>query len=108
MLIKKYNKLKKSVKQMVKEYEDKITPIPAPATKKVPAPLPKTKITPLKQALKNFVQSFEVGIKFKNDPLTQLNNAALFIENYLKNISKDKKVLNSRIKTFQKPKENKT
>ena len=48
---KKHNKLKKSVKHLVKEYEDKIktasAPFPKPRTKR-PVPLPRTKIAPLK------------------------------------------------------------
>ena len=63
---------RKTVKQMVQEYEDNIIqpplefrddykPVPLPRTKK-PVPLPRTKITQLNQALKGFTKSFEISI----------------------------------------------
>ena len=75
---------RKSVKQMVQEYEDKIIlpplefrddykPIPKPRTKKqVPIPLPRTKIDQVAKALKGYTKSFEIGIKNNKDPLAQL------------------------------------
>lgn len=86
---------RKSVKKMVKDYEQNIIerpvefrdkPVPKLRTiKSKPIPAPRTKITLLQQALKDAVQSYEVSIKFDKDPLAhdQLNNTALFIENYL-------------------------
>ena len=64
---------RKSVKQMVQEYEDKIIlpplefrddykPIPKPRPKK-PVPLPKTKIKQVAKVLKGYTKSFEIGIK---------------------------------------------
>ena len=66
---------RKSVKQMVQDYEDSIIlpplefrddykPIPKPRTKKqVPIPLPRTKIEQVAKALKGYTKSFEIGIK---------------------------------------------
>ena len=64
---------RKSVKQMVQEYEDNIIlpplefrddykPTPKPRTKK-PTPLPRTKIEQVDKALKGYTKSFEIGIK---------------------------------------------
>ena len=64
---------RKSVKQMVQEYEDKTIlpplefrddykPIPKPRTKK-PVPLSRTKIEQVAKALKGYTKSFEIGIK---------------------------------------------
>ena len=64
---------RKSVKQIVQEYEDKIIlpplefgddykPIPKPRTKK-PVPSPRTKIEQVAKALKGYTKSFEIGIK---------------------------------------------
>ena len=64
---------RKSVKQMVQEYEDNIIlpppefrddykPTPKPRTKK-PTPLPRTKINEAAKALKGYTKSFEIGIK---------------------------------------------
>ena len=94
---------RKSVKQMVQEYEDNIIPpplefkddykpIPKPRTKKqVPAPLPRTKIEQVANALKGYTQSFEIGIKNNKDPLIQLQNTRNAIEKHIKNIIKSKK-----------------
>ena len=70
-------KPRKSVKQMVTEYENNIIqppiefrdkPVPAPRTvKSIPAP--RTKITKLDKALKNAVKSYEVGFKNKKRPI---------------------------------------
>ena len=71
--------LRKSVKQMVQDYEDNIIlpplefrddykPIPKPRTKK-PVPLPRTKIEQVAKALKGYTKSFEIGIKNNKDPL---------------------------------------
>ena len=86
---------RKSVKDMVKEYEDNIIspppefrddnkPIPAPRTKKplqAPIPAPRTKkpvpekrtiISQVEKALKGYTQSFDVELRDKKDPLLQL------------------------------------
>ena len=87
---------RKSVKQMVKEYEDNIIlpplefrddykPIPKPRTKK-PTPLPRTKIEEVDKALKGYTKSFEISIKNDKDPLVQLQNTRLAIENYITKI----------------------
>ena len=87
---------RKSVKQMVKEYEDNIIlpplefrddykPIPKPRTKK-PTPLPRTKIEEVDKALKGYKKSFEISIKNDKDPLVQLQNTRLAIENHITKI----------------------
>ena len=69
---------RKTVKQMVKDYEDNIIepplefrddykPTPKPRTKK-PTPLPRTKIEEKAQAMKGYTKSFEIGIKHNKDP----------------------------------------
>ena len=79
---------RKSVKDMVNEYEDNIRddykPIPAPRTKKplqAPIPTPRTKkpvpekrtiISQVEKALKGYTQSFDVELRDKKDPLLQL------------------------------------
>ena len=84
---------RKSVKQMVKEYEDNIIlpplefrddykPIPKPRTKK-PTPLPRTKIDEVDKALKGYTKSYEIGIKNDKDPLIQLQNTRLAIEYHI-------------------------
>ena len=84
---------RKSVKQMVQEYENNIIlppiefrdgykPIPKPRTKKPvplprtkkPVPLPRTKIEQVDKALKGYTKSFKINIKNKKDPLVQLQN----------------------------------
>ena len=87
---------RKSVKQMVKEYEDNIIlpplefrddykPIPKPRTKK-PTPLPRTKIEEVDKALKGYTKSFEISIKNDKDPLVQLQNTRPAIENHITKI----------------------
>ena len=64
---------RKSVKQMVQEYEDNIIlpppefrddykPVPKPRTIK-PVPLPRTKIEQVAKALKGYTKSFKISIK---------------------------------------------
>ena len=64
---------RKSVKQMVQDYEDNIIlpplefrddykPVPLPRTKK-PVPLPRTRIEEVAKALKGYTKSFEIDIK---------------------------------------------
>ena len=85
---------RKSVKDMVQQYEDNIIspppefrddykPIPAPRTKKplqAPIPTPRTKkpvpekrtiISQVEKALKGYTQSFDVELRDKKDPLLQ-------------------------------------
>ena len=87
---------RKSVKQMVQEYEDNIIlpplefrddykPIPKPRTKK-PTPLPRTKIEEVDKALKGYTKSFEISIKNDKNPLVQLQNTRLAIENHITKI----------------------
>jgi len=86
---------------MINDYEENIIeppvefwdkPVPKPRTiKSKPVPAPRTKITPIKQASKGAVKWYQVGIKFNKDPLAQLNDTALFIENYLKKFLKEQK-----------------
>ena len=84
---------RKSVKQMVQDYEENIIlpplefrddhkPIPKPRTKK-PVPLPRTKIKKVDKALKGYAQSFEIGIKNKKDPLEQLQSTRKAIESHI-------------------------
>ena len=86
---------RKSVKQMVQEYEDNIIlpplefrddykPVPAPRTKK-PVPLPRTKIDQVAKALKGYTKSFEIGIKNTKDPLEQLQTTRKAIEHHIRN-----------------------
>ena len=52
---------RKSVKQMVQNYEKNIIPpIPKPRTIKTPVPLPRTKIEQVAIALKGYTKSFEI------------------------------------------------
>ena len=75
---------RKSVKQMVQDYEDNIIqpPTPKPRTKK-PTPLPRTKIEQVDKALKGYTKSFEIGIKNDKDPLAQLQNTRKAIEYHI-------------------------
>ena len=87
---------RKSVKQMVQEYEDNIIlpppefrddykPTPKPRTKK-PTPLPRTKINEAAKALKGYTKSFEIEIKNDKDPLAQLQNTRKAIEHHIVSI----------------------
>lgn len=84
---------RKSVKDMIQEYEDNIIrpplefrntakPIAKPRTKKPikPVPLPRTKIEEVDKALKGYTKSFEISIKNNKDPLAQLQNTRKAIE----------------------------
>ena len=93
---------RKSVKQMVREYEDNIIPpplefrddykpTPAPRTKQRewtqhPIPAPRTKFTETTKALSGYTKSYEVSIKNDEDPLIQLQDTRLAIEYNLKKI----------------------
>ena len=80
---------RKSVKEMVKQYEENIIlppaefrdnykPVPAPRTKKnavkKPVPTPRTIIKQTDKALKGFVKSYEINIRNNRDPLVQMQN----------------------------------
>ena len=86
---------RKSVKEMVKQYEDNIIlpppefrdnykPVPVPRTKqhtlKKPVPIPRTIIKKTDEALKGDTKSFEIGIKNNKDPLAQMQNTRKAIE----------------------------
>ena len=84
---------RKSVKQMVQDYEENIIlpplefrddykPVPLPRTKK-PVPLPRTKIEEVAKALKGYTKSFEIDVKNNKDPLAQLQNTRKAIENHI-------------------------
>ena len=84
---------RKSVKQMVQDYEDNIIlpplefkddykPTPKPTNKK-PTPLPRTKIEQVDKALKGSTKSYEIGIKNNKDPLAQLQNTRKVIEYHI-------------------------
>ena len=89
---------RKSVKEMVTQYEDNIIqppaefrdnykPIPAPRTNKnavkKPVPTPRTIIKQTDNALKGFVKSYEISIKNNKDPLAQLQNTRKVIEQHV-------------------------
>ena len=84
---------RKSVKQMVQNYEENIIspplefrddykPVPLPRTKK-PVPLPRTRIEEVANALKGYTKSYEISIKNNKDPLTQLQNTRKAVEHYI-------------------------
>ena len=104
---------RKSVKDMVKEYEDNIIPpppkfrddhkpIPLPRTKKpsqAPIPTPITKkpsekpvpekrtiISQVEKALKGYTQSFDVELRDKKDPLLQLQKSRRAVEYLFNNL----------------------
>ena len=80
-------KPRKSVNQMVQDYENNIilpplefrdrrkqAPIPLPRTKKAPIAAPRTIIEQTAIALKGYTKSYEINIKDDKDPLKQLNS----------------------------------
>ena len=96
-------KPRKSVNQMVQDYENNIIlpplefrdkPVPAPRTKKPvpaprskkPVPAPRTKIEQTAKALKGYTKSFEINIKNNKDPLMQLQNTRKAVANHIENI----------------------
>jgi len=66
------------------EFRDNYKPIPKPRAikSKRPIPPPRTKITPIKQALRDAVKTDKVDLKDKNDPLIQLQSTRHAIEYY--------------------------
>ena len=104
---------RKSVKDMVKEYEDNIilpppkfrddhkpislprtkkpsqAPIPTPRTKKPsekPVPEKRTIISQVEKALKGYTQSFDVELRDKKDPLLQLQKSRRAVEYLFNNL----------------------
>ena len=82
---------RKSVKQMVQEYEENkpvpaprtYKPVPAPRTKKLmdkPVPASRTKIEQTDKALKGYTKSYTISIKNNKDPLAQMQNTRKAIE----------------------------
>jgi len=103
-IIKPIPALHKSVKQMIREYEDNIIlpplefrdgykPIPKPRTIKQIKPIvaPRTKIEQTNKALQGYTKSFKVGTKNSKDPLIQLQNTRKGIENHFKTLLSDTK-----------------
>ena len=91
---------RKSVKDMVQQYEENILPplefredykpIPTPRTKKQtlekPVPEKRTIISQVEKALKGYTQSFEVELRDEKDPLVQLQKSRRAIEHLFKNL----------------------
>ena len=99
---------RKSVKDMVQQYEDDVIspppqfrddykPIPAPRTKKplqAPIPTPRTKkpsekrtiISQVEKALKGFTKSFDVELRDNKDPLLQLQKSRRAVEYLFNNL----------------------
>ena len=86
---------RKSVKEMVKQYEDNIIqppaefrdnykPVRTPRTvKRKPIPTPRTIIKQTDKALKGFAKSYEINIRNKRDPLVQMQNTRKGVEHRL-------------------------
>ena len=92
-------KPRKSVNQMVQDYENNIilpplefrdrrkqAPIPLPRTKKAPIAAPRTIIEQTAIALKGYTKSYEINIKDDKDPLKQLNSTRKAVANHIGNI----------------------
>ena len=91
---------RKSVKDMVQQYEDNIIspppkfrddykPIPAPRTKKPsekPVPEKRTIISQFEKALKGFTKSFDVELRDNKDPLLQLQKSRRAVEYLFNNL----------------------
>ena len=92
-------KPRKSVKQMVQDYEDNKTvptprtykpvptprtykPVPAPITYK-PVPAPRTEIEQTNKALKGYTKSYNISIKNNKDPLAHMENTRKAIEYHI-------------------------
>ena len=94
---------RKSVKEMVKQYEENIIlppaefrdnykPVPAPRTKK-PVPTPRTIIKQTDKALKGFAKSYEINIRNDRDPLVQMENTRKGAERQLTTLLNEMKGL---------------
>ena len=91
---------RKSVKDMVQQYEDNIIipppefrddhkPIPLPRTKKPsekPVPEKRTIISQVEKALKGYTQSFDVELRDKKDPLLQSQKSRKAVEYLFNNL----------------------
>ena len=91
---------RKSVKDMVQQYEDNIIspppkfrddykPIPAPRTKKPsekPVPEKRTIISQFEKALKGFTKSFDVELRDNKDPLLQSQKSRRAVEYLFNNL----------------------
>ena len=105
---------RKSVKQMVKEYENTIikppmqfrdrpivqprnniipppkqfadTPVQPRMKKMAPVPTQRTQITEVARAFKGYTKSYEVGIKNETDPLIQMSSTRLAIAHFMKQL----------------------
>ena len=91
---------RKSVKDMVQQYEDNIIipppelrddykPIPAPRTKKPsekPVPEKRTIISQVEKALKGYTKSFDIELRDKKDPLLQLQKSRRAVEYLFNNL----------------------
>ena len=90
---------RKSVKDMVQQYEDNIIippefrddhkPIPLPRTKKPsekPVPEKRTIISQVEKALKGYTQSFDVELRDKKDPLLQSQKSRRAVEYLFNNL----------------------
>ena len=88
-----------SVKQMVKDYEEKHKyyetrpPVPTPrksvklmVEKRKPIPTPRTKIEQTEKALEGYTKSYKISIKNNKDPLTQMQNNRKVMEFHLNNV----------------------
>ena len=86
---------RKSVKDMVKRYEENIIlppmqfrddykPVPTQRTvKRKPVPTPRTVIKQIDKALKGFVKSYEIDLRNDKDPLIQMQNTRKGVERQL-------------------------
>ena len=86
---------RKSVKEMVKRYEENIIlppmqfrdnykPIPKQRTvKRKPVPTPRTVIKQIDKALNGFVKSYEIDLRNDKDPLIQMQNTRKGVERQL-------------------------
>ena len=83
---------RKSVKQMVKDYEEKHKyyeprpPVPTPRKSVKPIPAPRTKIEQTDKALEGYTKSYKISIKNNKDLLTQMQNNRKVIEFHLNNV----------------------
>ncbi|KAL9954736.1 hypothetical protein ACROYT_G042310 [Oculina patagonica] len=74
---------------MVQDYEENVikpTPMPRTIKQVKPKPAPRTNIEEVDKALKGYTKSFEIGIKNNKDPLLQLQNTRIAVENHIKKI----------------------
>ena len=82
---------RKSVKDMVQQYEDNIIqpPIPAPRTKKpsqAPTPEKRTIIAQVEKAMRGYTKSFNIQLRDEMNPLIQLHKSRQAINYLFKNL----------------------